>query len=496
MNRQIVRLSAIATLLLAALVAATTYWQTWARADLADKQDNAIQRVAQFSIERGNIVAAGRLLAANRRSVVDGRQLFFRRYPQGSLTAHVVGYSTAARARTGLEKSVNDYLTASNARLSTLVDRSLAELRGKPIRGNEIRLTLDLAAQRVAVEALGTKCGAVVALDPRTGAVLVLASSPSFDPNLVERHFAALSRITADCSPAAPLVDRATAGLYPPGSSFKVVTASAALESRTFTPDSGFTDPGYCVEYGKQVHNFADQNGPEVFGHVTLSQALVHSINSVFCNVGKTLGAKRILAQARRFGFYAPPPLETPVDERRASGLYNRGRLYFPKRESQVDPGRLAFGQERLLVSPLQMAMVAGAIGNGGILMQPYVIKRIVSPGGDTIQKTTPRSLGRAVSKETAAEVGDMMLGVVRGGTGTAAAIPGLRVAGKTGTAETGVSRRNTTWFISYAGPDDGTPPRVAVAVVLEGQTLTGGATAAPIARRVMEALLVSGGNP
>jgi len=222
----------------------------------------------------------------------------------------------------------------------------------------------------------------------------------------------------------------------------------------------------------------------------------VHSVNSVFCNIGKDLGARVILAQAKRFGFYAPPPLETPVGERRASGLYNGQRLYDPKLDSNVDPGRLAFGQERLLVTPLQMAMVAGAIGNGGLLMQPYVVSRIVSPSGGTIQQTTTVSLGHPVTKDTADAIAQMMLGVVQRGTGTAAAIPGFTVGGKTGTAETSVTGRNTTWFICFAGPSDGTPPTVAVAVVLEGQTLTGGATAAPIARQVMQALLTSTSNP
>ena len=496
MNRQIVKLSGVAMFLLATLIAATTYWQTWARPALAERQDNAIQRVAQFSIERGKIVASGRLVAANRRKTVDNRPLFFRRYPQGALTAHVVGYSTASRARTGLESSLNDFLTASNSRLSTIVDNSLAQFRGKPIKGNNVELTIDLAAQKVALDALGTQCGAVVAFDPRTGAVRVLASAPSFNPNAIEHNYGSINRIKADCTPAAPLVNRATAGLYPPGSTFKVVTTAAALDSKKFTPDSMFTDPGYCIEYGKPVHNFADQRGPEVFGRIALKDALVHSVNSVFCNIGKELGAKRVLAQAKRFGFYAAPPLETPLGERRPSGLYNHRKLYDPKRDSNVDPGRLAFGQERLLVTPLQMAMVAGAIGNGGILMQPYVVSRIVAPGGSTIQKTTPTSLGRAVSKNTAAAITEMMLGVVQRGTGTAAAISGYTVAGKTGTAETSIPGRSTTWFICFAGPNDGSAPQIAVAVVLEGQTGTGGTTAAPIARQVMQALLTSTSNP
>jgi peptidoglycan glycosyltransferase len=495
-NGQIRRLSGVAMVLLAVLIAATTYWQTWARADLAEKQDNAIQRVAQFSVRRGTVESGGRLLARNRRRVVDGRALYFRRYPLGPLTAHVVGYSTASRARAGLEKSLNDYLTASNESLSTLVDTSLNQLRGKPIEGNDVRLTLNLRAQRVALDALGRTCGAVAAIDPRNGAVKVLASSPSYDPNRVEDDFAAIGHITADCRPAAPLLDRATAGLYPPGSTFKVVTAAAALQSGKFTPDTTFHDPGYCIEYGKQVHNFADQSGPEVFGTIRLHDALVHSVNSVFCNIGKELGAGSILREAQKFGFYAPTPLETPLDERRASGLYDRRRLYFPRRDSDVDPGRLAFGQERLLVTPLQMAMVAGAIGNNGREMQPFLVSRIVSPGGRTVLAAEPKRMGQPISRDTAVALQEMMLDVVQHGTGTSAAIRGLRVGGKTGTAETSIPGVNTTWFICFAGPDDGSLPHIAVAVALEGQHLTGGATAAPIARQVMEALLPQAANP
>ncbi len=271
------------------------------------------------------------------------------------------------------------------------------------------------------------------------------------------------------------------------------MTAAAALDSGTFTPDSRFNDPGYCVEYKQQVHNFADQNGPEVFGNVTLAQGLQHSINSVFCNVGIKLGALKILEYAKRFGFYSTPPLETPPEERRTSGLYNcdkkgKCRLFYPQHDYQVDPGRLAFGQERLQVTPLQMAMVAAAIGNGGVVMRPYVVDRIVKPGGGTLTKTKPKELGRAISPKTASELNTMMQSVVTGGTGTAAQIPGVKVAGKTGTAETGVNGVNTAWFVCFAPADN---PRVAVAVTVENQLhKTGGEVAAPIAKTLLEALL------
>jgi len=498
-NRQIIRLTYVALTLVGVLVAMTTYWQTWAAAGLADRQDNAVKRVADFSIDRGLIVARYpfRRLARNVHHVVGGKTLYFRRYPQGPLTAQVVGYSTVGKSRTGLERSLNDYLTASNANLSTLVNKALDELRGKTVQGNNVVLNLNLDAQKTALEQLGSNCGAVVALDPRTGKVLAMASSPSYDPNLVENHYQAISRIKARCTPASPLLNRATAGLFTPGSAFKVITASSALESKKFTPGSIFYDPGYCVVYGKQVHNFAaESGGPEVFGRITLADGLVHSVNSVYCKIGLALGAKRILDTAKRFGFYEIPPLETPTDERRASGLYDKGRLYYPRRDSDVDAGRMAFGQERMLVTPLQMAMVAAAIGNEGRLMEPQLVDRIVTPKGHTILRRRPKLIRQAVRKSTAREVADMMRRVVQEGTGTAAQIPGYSVGGKTGTAETGVPGVNTTWFIAFAAKDESRPPEVAVAVVLQNQNGVGGTTAAPIARAVMQAILSSRKNP
>ncbi|HEU4971597.1 MAG TPA: penicillin-binding transpeptidase domain-containing protein [Gaiellaceae bacterium] len=495
MNKQIVRLTQVALVLVGVLVVMTTYWQTWAAASLADRQDNAIRRVAEFSIDRGLIFsfAPRKRLARNRERDVEGRTLYFRRYPYGPLTAHVVGYSTVGRSRTGLERSLNDYLTASNANLSTVFDKAFDELRGKTVRGNNVVTTLDLGAQTVAAEQLGQNCGAVVALDPRTGKVLVMAASPSFDPNRVENDFGSISSITANCTPAAPLINRASAGLYVPGSTFKVITASAALESKKYTPESTFVDPGYCTVYGKRVNNF-DTSRP--FGTVSLHDALTYSVNSVFCNIGLKLGAKRILDTAKRFGFYERPPLETPADERLASGLYRNGRLFYPKVDANVDAGRMAFGQERMLVTALQNAMVAGAIGFHGRLMEPHVVDRIVAPGGKVVDRQRPRLIRRAVSEKTADEVASMMRDVVSRGTGTAAQISGYSVGGKTGTGETGVPGANTTWFIAFAGKDEENPPELAIAVVLQNQSGTGGATAAPIARAVMQAILQGTENP
>jgi penicillin-binding protein A len=495
-NRQIARLALVGVGLVTALIVATTYWQTWATAGLADRQDNEIQRVAQFSIQRGLIRAAdGTILASNRVRKVGGQTLYLRRYPQGGLFAHVVGYSTQSRSRAGLESSLNDYLTGSNSNLGTVLKTTLDRIRGATIKGNNVWLTVRPSAQRVAMQQLAGKCGSVVALDPRTGKVLVMASRPTYDPSLVEKDFARIRTTSAACRPAAPLLNRATDGLFVPGSIFKVVTSAAALDSGRFTIDSRFVDKGYCIEYGKQVKNFGDQNGPEVFGSVDFLQALEHSINAVFCEIGKSIGAGRILGTSKQFGFYKDPPLETPGNERSPSGLYNHGKLFYPSNPAtQVDPGRLAFGQERMLTTPLEMAMVAAAVGNKGVIMEPHVVDRVTAPGGGIVKRTRPRKYRRAMRTKTAADLTRMMEAVVTGGTGTAAQIPGIRVAGKTGTAETGgAGTLNTTWFIAFAPAG---APRVAIAVVLQNQTGAGGTTAAPIAKAVMQAILAGRSNP
>jgi penicillin-binding protein A len=475
--------------LLAALIVGTTYWQTWANAGLADRQDNDIRLVAQFSIKRGKIYAAdGRtLLATNVQKRIGGQTLYFRRYPTGPLFANVVGYSTQSRNRAGIEQSYNDFLTGSNANLDTVFRSAVDKLKGATVTGNDLVLTLRPNLQSLAHRLLQGKCGAVVALEPSTGRVLAMVSNPTYNPNLVESHFAQATRTTAPCG--APLLNRATVGKYQPGSTFKMVTASAALGSGRYTPDSPFEDPGYCIEYGKKVRNAGNPEAPETFGSLNLSSGFEHSVNSVFCNIGKTLGAGTILQYAERYGFYSVPPLELPENERVASGLYNHGRLFAPKHpDTQVDPGRLAFGQERLQVTPLQMAMVAAAIANHGVEMKPHLIERIVSPGGHTITHTKPERLGTPVNRQTADELTRMMELVVEGGTGTEAQIPGIQVAGKTGTAETGRGNVNTTWFAAFAPAD---APKIAIAVVVENQAGGfGGTVAAPIAKQVMEALL------
>ena len=494
MNKQISRLAILSLLMLSALIVATTYWQVWAAPSLAARQDNAIQRVAQFRIKRGLIYAADgtTVLAENVARKSGSTTLYFRTYPAHGFASQTVGYSTQGRSRAGLERSQNAYLTASNANLGTIWTKLTDELQGTTVRGNNLVLHLKPGAQNLAQNALRGKCGAIVVLNPKTGAIYVMASSPTYDPNKIESPtgFANIIHSPAACpGSSAPLLNRAVQGLYSPGSTFKTVTAAAALDNNVYTPASRFDDPGYCVEYGQKVSNALnpDQTA-ESYGNVDFLQAYEHSINAVFCNIGKTLGAKRVLDQAKKFGFYSKPPVELPSNEVAASGLYNLSTHSLYDNPRIVDPGRLAFGQEHLLVTPLQMAMVAGAVANGGKIMEPHLIDKVTSPTGQTIVTVKPRVWRTAMKPQTAATMNEFMQAVVNGGTGQAAAINGIKVAGKTGTAETSENHVYTAWFIFFAPADN---PQIAGAVVLEHQLNGfGGSVAAPIARQLMEAML------
>jgi peptidoglycan glycosyltransferase len=502
-NRQISRVALVALGLLATLIVATTYWQTWASAGLAAREDNGLQAVVQIEIRRGLIYAADgkTLLAANSAHKLGGVTVYQRAYPNRGLASQTVGYSSQGSSRSGIEAAENSYLTAANADLGTIFTTLGNRLGGTTVTGNNLVLTLRSKAQLLANRLLAGNCGAAVLLDPRSGAVDVMASSPGFDPNLIESSggYAKIIATRSPCPPesASPLLNRATEGLFPPGSTFKTITAAAALDNKIYTPASTFVDPGYCTEYGKHISNALDQTKPEAYGLVNFVQAYQYSINAVFCNIGKRLGAETILQEARRFGFYSVPPLETPSGERLASGLYHGGHLFDPSTPGQyaeVDPGRLAFGQETMLVTPLQMALVAAAVADNGVEMTPTLVKRVVSPGGSVIASLHPHLWRQATSAQTAAELRNMMVEVVQGGTGTEAQIPGVVVAGKTGTAET-VTGSNVydAWFIFFAPADN---PVVAGAVVVEHQLNGfGGAIAAPIAKQLMEAILSSPSN-
>jgi penicillin-binding protein A len=493
-NKQIRYVCVAALVLIAALVVSTTYWQTWAVGDLADRQGNAIALVSRLTVDRGKIVATGgSVLANNHKQRKHGITTYSRRYPAGDLAPQVLGYSTDVGTRTGLELTLDDYLTGANTNLSNTIKDELHRLGGQTVHGDKVILTLRPAIQRAALRDLAGRCGAVVVLDAKTGAVVAMASTPTYNANLINkpRGYEKIGRIKGSCGDATALQNNATQGLYPPGSTFKLITASAALDTGAYTPTSRFYDPGYCTEYGKRVYNSSAPDSPgghEAFGSVDLSAALEHSINAVFCKIGMHLGAKTVLDYAKRYGFYSLPPIDLPPNAINASGLYKNGKLWFPTDSNQVDSGRLAFGQERMLVTPLQMALVAATIANGGVQPKPYLVQKILAPDGSTVSSTAPQMLGRVIKPQTAAELNRMMQLVVQSGTGTSAQIPGVAVAGKTGTAELGLGNVYDPWFVAFAPANN---PRYVVAVVVEKQPNGfGGSISAPIAKDLLEKLL------
>jgi peptidoglycan glycosyltransferase len=389
-----------------------------------------------------------------------------------------LGYDFLRIGRAGLERSRNAALSGQKNELTSIVD----QLRGRLRVGDNVITNLDPGAQRVALDALAGRKGSVVAIEPATGKVRVMASTPGYDPNTLDRK-GVYEKLSTD-GQNSPLLNRATQAGYVPGSTMKVVTATAALDGGGYTPDSTVSGKSPIVISGAPLSNFSD----EQFGNITLTDALTHSVNTVWAQVAEKLGHDRMADYMRRFGFDSDPPMDYPDGQMLPSGVYDKGRLLSPS-SSKVDIGRVGIGQERLRVTPLQMAEVAATVANGGVRMKPQLTSRVVDVDGRTVDSIDPQQAQRVMSPETAAQLTEMMANVVREGTGTAAALQGIEVAGKTGTAELNIAQRiDQPWFIGFAPR---AAPKIAVAVTLEnivgGQ---GGVVAAPIAKRVMEELL------
>ena len=474
MNAPITRLYLVVLALFAVLVIGTS-WNTIFRADaLRDNPRNRRALLEQQRIRRGVIRDDhGDLLA---RSLRQSDGTYSRTYPDNGLFPHAVGYSFTRYGRAGLEQAENNALSGTTNQLGTIFDR----LSGSQPEGDDVLTTLDPAAQRAALQGLAGRKGAVVALDPQTGAIKAMASVPGYNPNDIARP-GTFSRLNRDNS--APLLNRTTQAGYPPGSTFKVVTAIAAMDSGRFTPDSTVSGKNLKPISGVPLRNFNNEN----FGQITLTDALTHSVNTAWATIGEKLGKGTMAKYMDRLGFDQQVEVDLPSSERRASGEFAGGRLIRPTSDA-VDVGRMAIGQDKLNVTPLQMAMVASAVANGGKLMRPHLTDRIVDRDGRTVEKVLPRSMSQVMSPQAAGEVADMMGKVVQEGTGTAAALQGISVGGKTGTAE--VDRPcgpNQVWFIAFAPRHD---PKVAVAATVECSSGTGGEVAGPIAKQVMQELV------
>jgi peptidoglycan glycosyltransferase len=486
-NRQIVKLFAFTVVLFAILIAFTSYWAVFDAEALKDKEANKRPLLEQQQIRRGRILAADGTVIA--RSVPKGRGdslRYVRRYPEGSLFGHPIGYSFVRQGNSEFEKYHDDELIGNESEFTSILD----ELRGRQQEGNDIVTNIDPEAQRIALEGLeNAGFGAVVAIEPSTGRVRVLASNPPFDPNRVPYELTKMNRNEVE----SPLLNRGTQSRYPPGSTFKVVTAAAALDSGTITPDTPIDAPGSLEIQGQPLENDFGTS----YSGLTLDDALTDSVNTWFAQVGERVGEDTLFEYMDKFGFNTKPAIDIPSEELTTSGIVElaSGDVLTPS--DPIDIARVAIGQERLLATPLQMAEVAAAVANRGTLMKPQIWSRVIDPDGRVTDSLDPSEFSQPISEETAAELTTAMEGVVSRGTGTNAAIPGVPVAGKTGTAETpgnascgGGSAENQAWFMGFAPADE---PKIAIAASVECTEQFGNDVAAPIFRAVAESILEEG---
>ncbi|MEX2289200.1 MAG: penicillin-binding protein 2 [Mycobacteriales bacterium] len=486
MNRPLRRV-ALACIVLFGLLLLNVNWVQVVKAeDYRDDPKNSRVLLRTYERERGPIAVlaqGGRREAVAESVEVDGPLTWLRRYPGGPAYSHVTGYYSLIYGRTGVERAEDQVLSGEDDRL--FVRRLSDYVTGRAPQGGSVLLTLDPKAQEAAFRGLGSKRGAVVALDPRTGAVLAMVSFPafdpaklsSFDPAEIRAYYDQLNDATDD-----PLLNRAISKTYPPGSTFKVVTAAAALESGEVTPEDKIPSPK-VLDLPQTTNDLRNFGGASCSGETsTLAEALRISCNTAFGALGLQLGGDTLGEQARAFGF-GDNDLRVPT-----SVADSR----FPDDPDPPQTAQSAIGQYDVRVTPLQMALVAAGVANGGQLMRPYLVKEAQAPDLSVLEVPKPEVYQRAVSAGVAAELTRMMELVVAEGSGRRAQIDGLRVAGKTGTAQHAQGRPPHAWFIGFAPAED---PQVAVAVVVEdggdlGSEATGGALSAPIARDVMRAVL------
>ena len=481
MNKPIRRVAIACLLLFAALLVNANVVQFADANNLRDKPGNTRTLYAQYDHKRGDIVVSTGVTIASSTPTSDSLK-YLRTYSAGPLYAPVTGFYSIVYGRTGVEDAENSILAGTDDRLFV---RQLTNLiTGRTSQGGSVLLTIDPVLQKAAYQGLAGRKGAVVAIDPSTGAILALVSSPSFDPNLLSSHDSNQikqdrSRLLAD--PTDPMLDRALSQTYPPGSTFKLVTAAAALSSGQYTPQSQIPAPNVLPypNSTKSLQNFAGETCGDG-KTTTLSDALTISCNTAFGALGNALGQEALRKQADAFGFDST--FSVPIKS---------AASVFPTNLDDAQTIQSAIGQYDVRATPLEMAVIAATIANGGTLMKPYLVKQLVGPDLAVIDTTKPTVVRQAVSAQVAAQLTQMMESVVNQGTGTTAQIPGVTVAGKTGTAENAEGKAPHAWFVSFAPAQS---PKVAVAVVVENgggvNDATGAKVAAPIAKAVMTAAL------
>jgi peptidoglycan glycosyltransferase len=475
--------TAVACLLMFGLLMVNVNYLQGVRAEeLNADSRNTRNFFARYEVERGRITAGDKVLAES----VDtgGKFRFARRYPEGPLYAHVTGFF-APESATGIEGARNRLLDGSSADL--LIRRSIDLITNKTTRGASVDLTIVPAAQEAAYEALRAsgKRGAVVALEPKTGAILAMVSLPTYDPNeLAKPDKAAVNKAYQELTKSntgSPLLNRATDRTYPPGSTYKVVTAAAFLEDDDSRGPQTVVDAPQVLDLPNTTASLPNYGGAACgVGQVPLVFALERSCNTPFGKIGMELGYDAMNEQARKFGVGEPLAIPMPV-----------AQSSFGEEEDAAALAQASIGQRNNQMTPLEMAMIAAGIANDGTVMKPYLVNKVADAEGVEVESADPDTLTEATSPDTARKLRDMMVSVVANGTATAAQIPGVDVGGKTGTAETARGQAPHAWFISFAPAQE---PKVAVAVIVEsgsaGNDVSGGRTAAPIAKAVMEAVL------
>ncbi|MEV7075549.1 penicillin-binding transpeptidase domain-containing protein [Streptomyces sp. NPDC093990] len=481
MNKTIRRASVFALLLVFALLIRATWVQFYEGQALADDKDNRRNAIETYSSPLGNIIVAGKAVTGSARTK-DSDLAYKRTYTDGRLYAAVTGYASQAYAPTQLEGIYADLLNGTDSRLKTVMD-TVTNQRAEP---GDVITTIDPSVQKAAYDALGDKKGAAVAIDPTTGRILAVVSTPSYDPSsLTDANTAgtAWKRLTAD--PDKPLTNRALRQPLPPGSTFKLVVAAAALEDglyssvdeKTVSPDP-YTLPGTVTPLGNENSSAPCENA-------SIRVALEYSCNTVFAKMAVDLGQDKVRAMAEKFGFNDD---EQDVPVRAYTSVYPSGM-------DKSSTALTGIGQFDVTATPLQMAMVSAAIANGGKLVSPHMVSTITNHGGDVLKNYDDEATTQqVVSSDTAEQLRSAMQSVITDGTGTNARIDGVTVGGKTGTAQHGENNSKTpyAWFTSY-GKADG--KEVAVAVVVEQSNaarseVSGNGLAAPVAKAMMEAAL------
>ncbi len=486
MNRQIRRLGVALLLCFTALFAQLNYIQVVRSEKLNDDPRNSRKVVATFSRPRGTIVSAdGAVLA---RSTASRDQFKYQReYPERDLFAHVTGYLNFNFGATGLEATYGDELAGRAAEIDLA---TMSDLFVDRERVGNVAITIRKDVQEVARTALGNRAGSVVALDPKTGAILAFWSTPSYDPNALAAHdkSAGAAKTMLEASPGKPLLPKAYRETFFPGSTFKVVTASVGLESGKVGPDQ----PAYPAATNYDIDftdNELDNFGGDSCGG-PLPEILQVSCNSGFAAMSAdTVGAPAMVAGAEKFGFNSRPPIDLPA------AAISRFPTEFPQNQGNGPIARAGIGQGDVSATPLQMALVAAGVANNGTIMAPHLLDQITDERGRVVTSYAPRAWRTPLNPQNAAVMRGAMIGVVAEGTATRLAIPGFEVGGKTGTAQLGTTPpRSHAWIIGFAGPPG--DAKVAVAVIVEGQPgaseQTGGRVAAPIAQAVMAKILTT----